>query len=412
MRCACAVLLCLLAALCAWPADWPQFRGPAENGIAPETNIRKDWGKTPPNIRWTAPLTDDGFAGPAVADGIVYLIDHRKADDIVRALDLATGRERWRFTYADAKTNVYGFSRATPAIRNGKVYTLSRLGKVHCLDARTGKKLWMRDICAAFHGVCPQWGYSMSPCVDGDALIFCPGGKGAAVVALDRHTGKTLWQGGGSDAPGYATPVIATLEGKKQYVVFAGAALLGVDARTGTLLWRYPWTTELHPSVNTAAARAHFNANAAAPIIKGNTIFITTGYKHGSALIEISKGKAICRWTSKAMQSQYSSPILNGNYVYCTSDPRTLVCLNVTSGKLVWKKDGINRGGGLVAADGVLLVMDGTTGEIIMVRMTPDRYQELGRFKAFTGENRTAPIIADGMLLVRNRKALACVELK
>ncbi|MHB9025561.1 MAG: PQQ-like beta-propeller repeat protein [Armatimonadota bacterium] len=405
-------VICFALLLPACAADWPQFRGAGANGFSAETGLRRDWTARPPKVRWIIPLTDDGFAGPAVAAGTVYLMDHQGAQDIVRALDMRTGRERWRFSYSEAIKPVYGYARATPTIRGGKVYTLSRQGKAHCLDAATGKKLWARDILTDFKGVLPQWGYSMSPLVDGDALIVCPGARGAAVAALDRHTGKTLWKGGGSDIAGYATPVAATIEGKKQYVIFAGAALFGVDARTGARLWRFPWETELDPVVDTPNARAHFNANAAAPIVIGNTVFITTGYGHGSALIEIANGKAIPRWTSKEMQSQYSSPILADGYVYCTSDGNTLVCLEVATGKVAWKQTGINRGGGLIAAAGLLFVMDGTTGELIMTRLSPDHYQELGRCKPLGKESRTAPVIADGCLLVRNRKALACVEMK
>jgi len=409
------LLTCILLFLAPLPgraADWPQFRGPAANGIAPDTGLTKDWAKHPPKARWTVPLTDNGFAGPAVAHGVVYLVDHQGTRDIVRALSLTTGQERWRFAYPDASPDVYGHARATPAIYDGKVYTLSQLGLVHCLDARTGKKRWARDIAADFHGVRPQWGYAMSPLVDGDALILCPGGKGATVVALDRRTGATRWQSGRDDIPGYSTPVVATLSGRKQYVVFAGAALLGFDAATGVLRWRFPWKTDLDPVIDSEAARAHLNANAAAPIVDGDTIFITTGYGHGSALLKVTGDKPVCMWTSKEMQSQYSSPIYSNGYLYCTSDPHHLVCLSITSGQVAWKSETYNRGGGVVAANGMLFVEDGGRGEIVMVRMTPACYQEVGRFKPLGGETRTAPIIADGYLLVRNRKALACVPLK
>ena len=407
-----AFLLFLAISLTALAADWPQFRGPSANGVAPERGLRTDWRTHPPQVRWKIALTDDGFAGPAVAGGLVFLVDHRGGQDIVRALGLRTGRERWRFAYADASPPVYGHARATPAVCGGKVYTLSQLGVVHCLDAATGARCWSRELVADFHGVRPQWGYAMSPCVDGDSLILCPGGKNSAVVALDQLTGATRWQGGGDDAPGYATPVVATLNGRKQYVIFAGAALFGVDAATGARIWRVPWATPLDPSIDSATARAHLNANAAAPIVNGDTVFITTGYNHGSALFTINGDRATCRWTTMAMQSQYSSPVLLNGYLYGTSDPHTLVCLEAATGKLAWQNDGFNRGGGLAAADGLLLVVDGARGEVVLVRATPKGYHELGRCKPLGGETRTAPVIADGLLLIRNRKALACVELK
>jgi outer membrane protein assembly factor BamB len=409
------VLALALLACAAWAADWPQFRGPVGTGLALDP-IRADWRAQPPKTRWTVALTDNGFAGPAVSNSTVYIIDHKGTDDIVRALDLRTGRERWRYSYPDAKKDVYGFARATPAVTKTRVYTLSREGKVLCLDARTGARCWQRDLVADFHGVRPQWGYAMSPYLDGGRLIVCPGGKGAAVAALDAATGATIWQGGGDDAPGYATPTLGILNGKRQYIIFAGAALLGVDAETGALCWRVPWTTELHPTVDTPIARAHFNANAAVPLVQSNTtgceVFITTGYGHGSALIDVSADGAKIRWESKAMQSQYSSPVERNGFVYCTSDPNLLVCLEKATGKLAWKMAGFGRGGGVVAAGEAMVVMDGATGDAVLVRMSRGGYKELGRIRPLPGENRTAPIIADGCLLVRNRKALACVELR
>jgi len=405
-------IMLLLFPCCLFAADWPQFRGVSSNGFAADKGINTAWASHPPKVLWTVALTDDGFAGPSVAGGLVYITDHWKQQDIVRALDLHSGKERWRYCYPEAGPDIYGHARATPAVCGGKVYTLSQLGQLHCLDARTGKKLWALDIVKDLGGKTPQWFYSMSPLLDGNALILCPGGMNAAVAAVNRHTGKMLWRGGGSDAPGYATPVAATIHGIKQYVIFAGAALLGVDAASGMLLWRCPWTTPLDAEVNTPAARAHFNANAAAPIVIGNTVFITTGYQHGSALVDVANGKASVKWCTLAMQSQYSSPIYANGFIYCSSDPRKLVCLNAATGAIAWQHDGIASGGGLAAIGGKLLVMDGASGEVILVSLSSDHYLELARIKPLGGESRTAPVLADGMLLVRNRKALACVDLR
>ncbi len=405
-------LLYISLAVGIFAADWPQFRGPNADGIAPGTGYNFDWKKSPPKVRWKVALTDEGFAGPAVAGGTVFIIDHKSGKDIVRALDEKSGNECWRYAYPETGSELYGFARSTPTINDGRVYTVSRSGLVYCLDAKSGKKIWCRDMVKEFAGRRPQWYYSMSPLVDGDAIIICPGGINSSVAALNRLTGKTIWRGGGSDEPGYATPVAAVINGVKQYVIFTATALIGVDAAAGKLLWRFPWTTPLEPAVDTEAARDHFNANAAVPIVIGNSIFITTGYGHGSALIEINGNKATAKWQSKAMQSQYSSPVYKDGYIYCTSDPRSLVCLDIKTGAAVWRKDGINRGGGLAAVDGMLMVMDGVRGEMILVSMTPKSYQEIGRFTPLGGESRTAPVIADGYLFVRNRKSLACINLR
>ncbi len=400
------LLLLILICQPLYAVDWPMFRGKNADGIAVDTGYNAEWCKNKPKILWSVPLTDDGYAGPAVANGIVFIIDHQNGKDIVRALEMKTGKEKWRFSYPETGSHLYGYARSTPTVNNGRVYTISRNGMVNCLDAINGNKIWVCDMVKDFGGKRPFWYYSMSPLVDGDAVIICPGGRDSAVVALHRLTGKTIWRGGGSDEPGYATPVVATIKGIKQYIIFAAAALIGVDAVTGKLLWRFPWTTPLEPEVNTKIARDHFNANAAAPIVIGDTIFITSGYGHGSALVKINGDKATAIWQSTAMQSQYSSPIYKDGYVYCTSDPRSLICLDINTGATVWRKDGINRGGGLIAVDDMLMVMDGVRGELIMVKMTPKSYDETGRITPLGGESRTSPVIVDGCLLIRNRKKL------
>ena len=116
-----------------WTADWTQWRGPNGNGIAPDTGINKNWGQKAPQTLWTVPMGDQGFAGPSVADGKVFIVDHQGEQDIVKALDFQTGQEIWRYAYKDTAQANYGYARCSPTINDGKVYTLSRLGVVDCL---------------------------------------------------------------------------------------------------------------------------------------------------------------------------------------------------------------------------------------------------------------------------------------
>ena len=395
------LMLCLSLSVVVFAADWPQFRGPQANGIAPDQGINKNWAQRPPEKLWQVALSDRGYAGPAVAGGKVYIIDHEGDQDVVRALDLATGQEIWRFNYADTAaeaSNDSGFARSTPLISEGKVYTLSRLGSVHCLDAETGAKLWSRNIQTDFGGQKPTWDYSMSPIVDGNKLILCPGGSDAGVVALDKNTGDTIWAGGGSDIPGYATPVVAEILGVKQYLVFTGVSLIGVAANSGQLLWRFPWKT-------------NYDINGATPLVAGNWILISSGYKHGCALLEITPQGPQSRWENTELQAQFSSPVAYNGYIYGVGDPGFLVCLDPATGGALWKQPGFEKGG-LCAVDGVLLVMTGNSGKITMVNAVPTGYEELGQIKPLEGQSWTAPIVADGKLLVRNKAALVCLDLK
>lgn len=395
-------VLTLSATICAstaaFSADWPGFRGPQANGIAPDTGINKSWGTKAPKLLWKVPLSDDGYAGPSVAGGKVFIIDHQEKNDIVRAFDFSTGKEVWKFSYADTDKANYGFARSTPVIDQGKVFTLSRLGMLYCLDAKTGKSVWSKDIVKEYGGKRPQWDYAVSPLVDKNKLIILPGGPDAAIAALDKRTGKTLWTGGGSETPGYATPVLATITGIPQYVFFTADNLVGADASTGKKLWSYEWKTS-------------YGVNATAPIVIGDSVFITTGYNHGCALVDITASGAKTKWQNKEMQAQFSSPILVNGFIYGTGDPGYLMCLDAQTGKSLWKQEGFEKGA-IVVADGTIIAANGAEGDIVMVNLASDAYKELGRINPLGGQTWTAPIIADGKLIVRNKSSLACLSLK
>ena len=391
-----ALALCLPAAI--YAADWPQFRGPWATGNSPEKGISKSWRQQSPRQLWRVSLSDNGYAGPSVAGGKLFIIDHKGNSDIVRAINIANGRDVWRFTYPDTNKQNYGFARATPTVAGGKVYTLSRLGVLHCLNAGTGKKIWAVDVVKQFGGKRGGWDLGGSPLVDGNKVIVNPGGARATVVALDARSGKALWGCAANDLAGYSTPVVANLAGRRQYLVFGGTKLLGVDAASGKLLWSIPWKTE-------------YDVNAASPIVMGNSVFITSGYGVGCALVDVTTGGARIPWRSRDIQSQFNTPVAVGGALFSTSDPGYLVCLDPKSGKTRWKQRGFEKGG-LCGVDGTLIVVDGARGDVALVAANPAGYQELGRFRPLGGQSWTAPIVADGKLFVRNQKGLGCYALR
>ncbi|MCL5270679.1 MAG: PQQ-like beta-propeller repeat protein, partial [bacterium] len=236
------LVVILLAAVPVRAADWPRFRGPQGNGISPENGINKDWRNRPPKQLWQVSLTDRGYSGLCVADGKLFVIDHAGSQDVVRALDAATGDEIWRSPYEEGITGDRGFARSTPTFDEGRLYTVSRLGKVCCIDATSGKPVWAVDIIADLGGKRPVFSFVPSPLVVGDKLIVMTGGAQGPVTALNKATGKPLWHGGAgadpavppgpirilpngqkvnygpADAPGDTTPFQATIEGRPQVI--------------------------------------------------------------------------------------------------------------------------------------------------------------------------------------------------
>lgn len=400
MRLTALLSAALTATICisANASDWSQFLGPTANSLSTEKIANKSWNQKPPKMLWRVPMSDDGYAGPSVAGGKVFIVDHVGAENVVRAINVATGKDIWKFGYADAERPNYGYVRSTPVVSEGRVYITGRFGEIYCLNAMNGKKIWARNLTTDFAGKKPQWDYAASPLVDGNKLILCPGGPNTAVVALDKTTGKTIWQGGGSDMTSYATPYAAVIDGQRQYIVFTGVSMISVDAAKGTLLWSQPWKTQ-------------YNINTAVAQVVGSTVFLTSGYGHGCGLIRITKNRPMILWESKEMQCRFNSPVVINKFAYGIGEPGELVCIDQTNGATKWKRPGFEFGG-LVAADGVLLAFDGRGGELFMVKISPDRYQELGKFTPLGGQSWTAPIISNGNLIVRNKSALACFSLK
>jgi outer membrane protein assembly factor BamB len=348
-------------------------------------------------------MTDEGFSGPAIVKDTVYIHDHKDEQDVVCALDISNGRERWSFKYDEEGDENHGYTRSTPTVEKGRVYTISRSGVVHCLDATTGEKIWRVDVMKDYGGKPPKWGAANSALIDGDRLIAIAAGEKAHVVALDKHTGKEIWKGGGTDIAGYATPVKGELDGKRQYLIFTGRSLIGIDSKDGALLWRHPWKTRL-------------DVNAASPLVVGeNLVWIASGYRRGCALLKINNETVTEVWSDKNITPHWSSGILIDGHIYTTTPPGYLVCVEAESGQEKWRSKGTARGfehGGLCAIDGTLIVVEGNTGNVVQVALTVEGYDELGRFNPLDSARCwVAPVVSQNKLFVRSPKELVCLDI-
>ncbi len=385
-------------------ADWPQFRGIAADAKAPDVSINKDWGSRPPTELWRLPLSDRGYAGPSVAEGMLFIIDHEGSEDVVRALDVTTGAGVWEFRYPDSDQHVHGFSHATPTWHEGRLYTVSALGNVHCLDARTGRPLWERPVSLTddLGGRRPRWSYASAAVVDGDRLVLYPGG-GTSLVAVDRATGQQIvWRSELTDEPGYGTPALASIHGRRQWVIVTNAHVAGIDAEDGTTLWTVPWETR------------HGN-NPATPIVIGNHVYVTSGYGHGCGLIEVPQvGPATVVWKNRVMMSHFNTPVFHAGHIFGTGDSAGLMCLDPTTGEQLWQADDTGQKGGVAYVDGTIICVFDRTGDIIMAAADPGEYRELGRIPGLLADGGNCwapPVISDGRLFVRNERVLVCIDL-
>ena len=220
---AAAIVLCFLAG--GATGDWPQFRGPNQDGISPEKGLLSTWPEGGPKVLWTVPL-GAGFGGPAIRDGEVYILDRiDNAQDVLRCLDLDTGRELWRYPYDATGKLEHNGSRATPTVGKKYVFTIGPFGHVHCIDRASHEVVWSKHLLKDFGGKMPTWGVAQSPALYRDTVILAPLSEKAGVVALAKTTGKELWRSGPLGGLAYVSPRITHLGGVDQVLIISASKL-------------------------------------------------------------------------------------------------------------------------------------------------------------------------------------------
>jgi outer membrane protein assembly factor BamB len=380
---------------------WTNFRGPARDGRYDEQPVRTNWQGGLP-LLWKQP-SGGGYSSFSVADGVAYTIEQRRGQEVVAAYNVENGRELWTHAW-DAHFNPGDSTgdgpRSTPTWHEGRLYALGAQGELRCLDARTGRLVWSKNILKDNGATNAPWGMAGSPLVVDDKVVVIPGGpNGKSVVAYNARTGERAW-GALGDAASYASPMLVTLAGRRQVLAVTARNVSGIAPEDGSVLWVFPWANSI-------------GINVAQPIVVGaNRFFVSAGYGKGAALVEVAgaggKFSAAPVWERASMKNKFNSSVLHEGHVYGL-DEGMLTCVDVATGEQKWKARGYGYGQ-VVAASGHLIVTT-EEGEIALVRATPAGHTELARFPALEGRTWNVPAIAGGRLLVRNSTQMACYKL-
>lgn len=378
---------------------WTNYRGPARDGRYDEQPIRTNWQGGLQQL-WKQP-SGGGYSSFSVADGVAYTIEQRRGQEVVAAYNVETGRELWTHGWDALYTNSTGDGpRATPTWHEGRLYALGALGELRCLDARTGKLVWSKNILKDAGASNIPWGMAGSPLVVDDKVVVIPGGgNGKSVVAYNARTGAQAW-GALGDTASYTSPMLVTLAGRRQILAVTARRVAGLAPEDGSVLWDFPWSNSS-------------DINVAQPIVTGpNRFFISAGYGKGAALVEVGgaggKLSAAPVWERASMKNKFNSSVFHEGHVYGL-DEGMLTCVDVETGQQKWKARGYGYGQ-VVFASGHLIVTT-EEGEIALVRATPAGHTELARFAALQGRTWNVPAIAGGRLLVRNATEMACYKL-
>ncbi len=385
----------LQAASASEPVDWPNLRGPDSlSGVVPAADWLGKWNGA--KTVWQAQV-HVGFSSFAIANNIAVTLGNQNNQDIITALDAKSGKKLWAHQYvcAVAPKMYEGGPNATPTIDGKVVYTLSKEGHVFCLQLKTGKVVWQRQI-KNDHGLPePDWGFSSSPLVIKNFVFLNAGSHG---IALDKRNGKTAWVSGKGKA-GYASVAPYEHAGKAALLVFAADALHCVDAASGKSLWNQAWKTS-------------YGVNAAVPVPFGDKqVFVASGYNYGCSLLSAS-GQV---YKNRTMQCQQNGPVLIDGYLYGVNGhngkPGELVCMDPKDGSKKWGQMGFGQGS--VIAVGTKLLVLSDKGLLVMAEAQPESYKELGRQQILNGKTWTQPAIANGHLFARDAQGNAiCLDLR
>ncbi|HEX7295263.1 MAG TPA: PQQ-binding-like beta-propeller repeat protein, partial [Pyrinomonadaceae bacterium] len=379
---------------------WTSFRGPNRDGRYDEMPVLTNWPSQGLPLVWKEPV-GVGYASFTVADGRAYTIEQRRRKEVVAAYDINTGRELWTQSWNAEYTDETGDGpRTTPTWDDGWLYALGATGELRSLNANTGAVRWSKNILSDNGAENLQWAMAASPLIVDDKVIVLPGGtSGKSVVAYNKVTGAPVWKVQ-NDRQAYVSPMLVNLAGRRQILVVSSERVFGLAPEDGALLWSQSWDTDM-------------GINVSQPIIVDkNRFFISSGYGKGAALVEISGSgnsfQARNVWTNINMKNKFNSSVLHDGYVYGL-DEGILTCLDVNTGARKWKGGRYGYGQVLVASGHLIVMSD--TGELALVKASPDAYTEVAKFTALDGKTWNYPAIAGGKLFVRNAKEMAVYKI-
>ena len=418
------ILFSLLAFSSLSAADWPHFLGPTRDGFSTETNLLKSFPKEGPELLWEAKL-EEGFGGAAVVGEEIFIVDRvSKEKDILRCLNLADGKEKWKFENPSEGEPPFPGSRSVPTVEDDAVYFIGPFGEVFRINRKTQKADWKVSINKRYPDAnTPKWGWAQSALVVGDVLIITPFGEDTGIAGWDKKTGKELWKSDGFGDT-HSSPVIMNLCGEDQVVIVTNGEvkLTGLDPKSGKILWQ----SDLYEN----------RIPITVPVkIDNERIFVSGGYDSGSKMLSVKKdgGKYEVKtlWATKK-GTQVHPPLLIDNHLYFLANENSnhkvkakrktggLACFTL-EGKELWNtgNEPFMGRGSSIYADGMIIIQDGESGVLRLVDPDPSGFKLLAEANVFETnlDNRrdlkywSNMALSNGKLLMRGQDRLLCLKL-
>jgi outer membrane protein assembly factor BamB len=393
-------------ALGALAADWPQLLGPSRNGTSTETALVDTWPRKGPPVVWQRPV-GEGYASPVVAAGRLILFHRVGDEDVVESLEARTGKPQWKYPYRTNFESPYGKgngTRSTPVVAADRVYTLGGGGQLHCLDLKTGRKVWAKELHELYRVPRSFFGVGTTPLVEGKLLIVNVGGEGAGVVAFDRENGKEVWKATSHEAS-YSSPIAATVDGVRHVFVFTRTGLVSVSPADGKVRFTKRWRSRIDASVN-----------AAMPVlVGGDHLFLSSSYNTGAVLLKVKKDGVEEVWKNQtSLSAHFSTPVAVGEQLYGfdgrQEEGAVLRCIDWKTGKVRWTEK--DYGCGSMVAAGKKLFVLSEHGDLALLEANPARYTEKARATVLGSPCRAHLALANGLLYGRDGRKVVCWKVK
>jgi outer membrane protein assembly factor BamB len=428
--------------------DWPQWLGPKRDGSWREKGILDKFPPAGPKVVWSQKI-GEGYAGPAVAGGRVYITDRVRAAGVknpanafgrsrvrgmerVLCLDEGSGKVLWKHEYdCTYQVSYPAGPRTTPVVDGNRVYTLGTMGDLLCLDTGKGKVIWSKNLPKEYEADISTWGFAAHPLLDGELLICLVGGKGSVAVAFDKNSGKEVWRALSAREPGYAPPMIYTIGGTRQLIIWHPESVNSLDPATGKVYWSFPFT-------NRAGGQLKAGLAVPTPRLDGDLLFLTAFYE-GPLMLKLNgtnmptqlwrgKGRSEQPDQTDGLHSIIPTPAIKDGYIYGVCSYGELRCLKESTGERIWQTYQATGGESLRWANAFLVEQAGRfflfneKGDLIIARLTPQGYQEISRANILTPTNTMAPppgrkviwshpAFANRCCFARNDKEIVCVSL-
>ncbi|MHB8522616.1 MAG: outer membrane protein assembly factor BamB family protein [Limisphaerales bacterium] len=391
------------------PGAWPGFRGPNRDGISPEpVQVAQEWNPSGPRELWSVEV-GDGYAGAAVLNGRVYVMDYDRQtrQDALRCLSLADGREIWRYAYPVPVKRNHGMSRTVPAVTPKYVVAMGPKCHVLCVDAVTGELRWGLDLVREYGAQVPPWYTGQCPLIDNEVAILAPGGRNALMLAVDCATGKVLWQTPNPHAWKMTHSSVMPIEvaGQRMYVYCANNGVVGVSAKDGAVLWE---TSDWKISLATVPSPA---------ILPGGRIFLSGGYNAGSLMLQLKPDgdrwlvQTAFRLKPEIFGATQHTPIYSNGHLYGVRPDGLFVCLD-ENGRVTWASDpGQKFGLGSFLMAGETLFVLNDSGLLTLMETTPSRFHRLAQAQILNGRESWGPMaLAGGRLIARDLTRMVCLD--